>query len=181
MADRIELAETLTGVILALPTHPPQRRSPPGSADCRTNSAAILNAHFTVPDADLTGCPPITGLVNATTHWVFVRGDVVSLTISAADRLGVMDQAPDDLIPVLWAEATRALDLSGPYTAARINKERRATFDQSPAGTRLRPQPRTPIKNLFLAGDATDTGLPATIEGAIRSGEVAARLARGQA
>ncbi|HET7409104.1 MAG TPA: FAD-dependent oxidoreductase, partial [Paracoccaceae bacterium] len=57
------------------------------------------------------------------------------------------------------------------------NKERRATFDQSPAGVNKRPQARTPLANLVLAGDATATGLPATIEGAIRSGETAARLA----
>ena len=63
-----------------------------------------------------------------------------------------------------------------PYLAARINKERRATFDQSPAGVAKRLQPRTALTNLFLAGDAIDTGLPATIEGAIRSGERAAAL-----
>jgi monoamine oxidase len=63
------------------------------------------------------------------------------------------------------------------YVAARLNKERRATFDQSPEGVARRPAARTGLANLWLAGDATDTGLPATIEGAIRSGETAARLA----
>ena len=140
--------------------------------------AAILNAHFTVPAGTVADCAPITGLVNARTHWVFVRGDVVSLTISAADRLGVMEMAPEDLIPTLWAEVQAALDLGETeYIAARINKERRATFDQSPAGAAQRPGPRTSITNLWLAGDCTQTGLPATIEGAVRSGETAARLA----
>lgn len=141
------------------------------------DDAAILNAHFTVDDPALAAAPPLTGLVNAVTHWVFVRGDVVSLTVSAADRSDLMARAPDDLIPTLWQEAAQALHLTRPYISARINKERRATFDQSPAGIRKRPAARTPLGNLVLAGDATATGLPATIEGAIRSGETAARLA----
>lgn len=140
------------------------------------DAAAILNAHFVVDDPALAAAPPVTGLVNATTHWIFVRQDVVSLTVSAADRLGLMERSPDDLIPVLWDEARRALGLGTGFRAARINKERRATFDQSPIGISKRPDARTPLANLVLAGDATRTGLPATIEGAIRSGETAARL-----
>jgi hydroxysqualene dehydroxylase len=140
------------------------------------DDAAILNAHFVVDDPALGRAPPVTGLVNATTHWIFVRGDVVSLTVSAADRLGLMERAPDELTPTLWDETRRALNLARPYRAARINKERRATFDQSPFGISRRPDARTPLANLVLAGDATRTGLPATIEGAIRSGETAARL-----
>jgi squalene-associated FAD-dependent desaturase len=146
------------------------------------DDAAILNAHFVVDDpADgraLAAAAPVTGLVNATTHWIFVRGDTVSLTVSAADRLGLMERAPDELIPVLWDETRRTLGLSAPYRAARVNKERRATFDQSPSGISRRPHARTPLANLVLAGDATATGLPATIEGAIRSGETAAGLTR---
>ena len=64
------------------------------------DDAAILNAHFVIDaPSRLDGLPPITGLINSRTHWVFLKGDVVSLTISAADRLGVMDEAPDELAP----------------------------------------------------------------------------------
>lgn len=161
--------------VLALP--PTRLRAVLPWIDAPDDDASILNAHFTVDDPALAAAPPLTGLVNATTHWVFVRGDVVSLTVSAADRLGLMGRAPEELIPVLWAEAARALNLTRPHGAARVNKERRATFDQSPAGNARRPAARTPLANLALAGDATATGLPATIEGAIRSGETAARLA----
>jgi hypothetical protein len=82
------------------------------------------------------------------------------------------------LIAKIWQETRRALGFAAgtPYVSARINKERRATFDQSPAGVAKRLQPVSELVNLFLAGDATDTGLPATIEGAIRSGERAAAL-----
>ena len=136
----------------------------------------IVNAHFRVaePIAPPQGIP-FMGLINATAHWVFIRKNVVSLTISAAND--VADQTAEELIPLLWREASAALQLNGQnYTAARIIKEKRATFDQSPAGVSNRHAATTEFQNLILAGDWTDTGLPATIEGAVRSGQTAARL-----
>jgi hydroxysqualene dehydroxylase len=59
----------------------------------------------------------------------------------------------------------------------QIVRERRATFAATPEQDALRPSTRTDWKNLFLAGDWTATGLPATIEGAIRSGYAAADAA----
>ena len=56
-------------------------------------------------------------------------------------------------------------------------KEKRATFAQIPAALPLRPPAETRYRNLFLAGDWTATGLPATIEGAVRSGVTAAQHA----
>ena len=56
-------------------------------------------------------------------------------------------------------------------------REAEATFASAPEAETLRPGNATPIRGLFLAGDWTDTGLPATIEGAVRSGFEAARLA----
>lgn len=161
--------------VLALP--PTRLKSVMPWIEVPRDDASILNAHFLVDDPALAKAPPITGMVNSTTHWLFVRGDVVSLTVSAADRLGLMSRAPDELIPMLWQEVVQTLGLTRPHLAARINKERRATFDQSPEGVKKRPDARTPLANLILAGDATTTGLPATIEGAIRSGETAAKLA----
>jgi uncharacterized protein with NAD-binding domain and iron-sulfur cluster len=60
----------------------------------------------------------------------------------------------------------------------QIVKERRATFAATPEQDALRPGARTKWRTLFLAGDWTDTGLPATIEGAVQSGATAARLAQ---
>ena len=166
--------------ILALPAW----RLSPVLPDLRLpeGTGAILNAFFRVPEAmarRLEGHPPILGTLSATTQWIFRRGDVVSITVSASDALGLDGVAGEDVIPRLWAETCAALGFPDgtAYLGARVNKERRATFDQSPAGAARRPGPRTPLDNLFLAGDATDTGLPATIEGAVRSGETAARLA----
>jgi squalene-associated FAD-dependent desaturase len=162
-------------VVLALP--PTRLKAVMPWVQVPRDDSAILNAHFLVDDPALSKAAPITGLINTVTHWVFVRGDVVSLTISAADRLNVMQRDPEELSAQLWTETSKALNLNSQPRATRINKERRATFDQSPEEVAKRPKAITSIKNLFLAGDATDTGLPATIEGAIRSGETAARLA----
>ena len=59
-------------------------------------------------------------------------------------------------------------------SAHRIVKERRATISQTPESNRLRPNTVCHLDNLLLAGDWTDTGLPATIEGSIKSGNRAA-------
>ena len=57
---------------------------------------------------------------------------------------------------------------------SRVITEHSATFVPSPGIDRHRPGPKTAIANLFLAGDWTDTGWPATMEGAVRSGFIAA-------
>jgi uncharacterized protein with NAD-binding domain and iron-sulfur cluster len=63
---------------------------------------------------------------------------------------------------------------------ANVVRERRATFSLAP-GEPARPGVRTPISGLFLAGDWTDTGLPGTIESAVRSGHAAADAAVAEA
>ncbi|MFP4005038.1 MAG: FAD-dependent oxidoreductase, partial [Alphaproteobacteria bacterium] len=137
----------------------------------------IVNAHYRLPEpVEPPGGQPVLGLVNAQAHWIFMRGEVVSLTISAAGKLA--DEAAEVLLPRLWGETARALALEHlPEPPGRLIKEKRATFDQSPEGVARRPGARTALANLVLAGDWTDTGLPATIEGAIRSGHTAATLA----
>ena len=77
---------------------------------------------------------------------------------------------------MLWDEIQQALSIAGmEYVTARLIREHRATFDQSPTVAARRPKAVTRWPNLFLAGDYTQTGIPATIEGAIRSGVTAAR------
>jgi uncharacterized protein with NAD-binding domain and iron-sulfur cluster len=66
--------------------------------------------------------------------------------------------------------------ISADLPAWQIIKEKRATFAATPAQDALRPAAETRWRNLRLAGDWTQTGLPATIEGAIRSGVTAARV-----
>ncbi|HEX9647851.1 MAG TPA: FAD-dependent oxidoreductase, partial [Alphaproteobacteria bacterium] len=87
----------------------------------------------------------------------------------------------DEIAARLWHDLARALDLApSPIAPWRVINERRATFAQTPDACRRRPGARTSLANLVLAGDWTDTGLPATIEGAIRSGRRAAAVALGR-
>ncbi|MBC6404984.1 MAG: FAD-dependent oxidoreductase [Rhodospirillales bacterium] len=139
----------------------------------------IVNAHFCLPgDAPLPPEQPILGLLGGTAEWVFARGPVVSLTVSAAESLDAVSQGK--LAARLWQDTARALGLSerGSNQSAmpkiRIVREKRATFAATPDAEARRPGPLTRWSNLRLAGDWTDTGLPATIEGAIRSGVKAA-------
>jgi squalene-associated FAD-dependent desaturase len=135
---------------------------------------AIVNAHFLLPG------PPardlvFLGLTGGTAHWLFVRGEIASVTVSAANALA---ERPNEAVAAaIWPEVARALGRDGEaMPPVRIIKEKRATFAQTPAQLRRRPSPRTAWPNLVLAGDWTDTGLPATIEGAIRSGQRAAEI-----
>jgi hypothetical protein len=102
------------------------------------------------------------------------------VTVSAADALA--DEPAEALAPRLWADVAAALGQTGaPLPPWRIVKEKQATFAQTPAQLRRRPAAAGTLDNLWLAGDWTETGLPATIEGAIRSGVTAAALAVGAA
>ncbi len=137
--------------------------------------APIVNAHFRCTPPP--GAPLFTGIVGGTAEWVFQKREVVSVTVSAADR--IVDRPAAELRDTLWRDVTLAFGL--PATAApptRIVKERRATFRATPAQLERRPATATAWPNLHLAGDYVDTGLPATIEGAIRSGLAAAALVR---
>lgn len=139
-------------------------------------SSAILNAHFRL---DRPGRLPdgagLIGLTGGLSHWLFLRGAIASVTVSAADAL--LDRTGDDLAARIWREIAPVLGLpTEPQPPARIVKEKRATFRQDPASLARRPPARTMWRNLTLAGDWTDTGLPATLEGAIRSGRKAAAV-----
>ena len=132
---------------------------------------SIVNLHYRV-DAE-PGAAGFIGLLGGTAEWVFVKPGIVSVTISAANRL--VDRPAGDLAATVWPEVTQALRLSQPMPPWRVVKEKRATFAATPDQDRKRPQAKTALSNLVLAGDWTATGLPATIEGAIRSGQTAAQ------
>jgi squalene-associated FAD-dependent desaturase len=150
------------GALLPGLSHPDQYRS-------------IVNGHFVLPHTsrDIN----FLGLIGGVSQWLFVQRDVASVTVSAADQLS--EKSSEEIAKTLWPEVLRALKLNDtPLPAYRIIKEKRATFAQTPEQLRLRPKTRTKWANVLLAGDWTDTGLPATIEGAVTSGHKAANTVR---
>lgn len=158
-------------VVLALPPWALAKVWP--GAKVPLEMRGILNAHYRVGRLP-AGTPALSGVVGGRVHWVAVRGDVVSVTVSAADAL--MEKPGEALARQLWPEVARVLGLGPgrPVPPYRVIKERRATPAQTPAAQALRANPRTGLGNVMLAGDWTATGLPATIEGAVRSGFAAA-------
>jgi hydroxysqualene dehydroxylase len=168
----------LTGddaVVLAVP--PYAAASLLRGLEVPTEFRAIVNAHFRI--APPTGQPPLVGVINGTAQWIFAFPGRMSVTISAGDAL--IDTARDVLAKSIWSEVASVTGLPPELPPWQIVRERRATFAATPAQDAKRPGPATQWRNLALAGDWTNTGLPATIEGAIRSGNRAADLISGRA
>ncbi len=135
--------------------------------------SAIVNAHFRIdPPA---GAAPMIGVIGGTAQWIFAFPGRLSVTVSAADGLADMDR--ESLARLIWRDVAAVHGLGPDLPPWQIVKERRATFAATPDQDARRPGAATPYENLFLAGDWTATGLPATIEGAIRSGDKTGALA----
>ncbi|MGQ4274848.1 hydroxysqualene dehydroxylase HpnE [Terrihabitans sp. B22-R8] len=132
---------------------------------------AILNLHFKI--APPPRHPIYMGMVNSRSEWLFAYDDHLSVTISAADDL--MTHNREELAREVWAEVAEVTGLPAELPPWQINRERRATFAAIPSEAVKRPGPKTSYDNLFLAGDWTATGLPACMEGAVRSGFSAAK------
>lgn len=155
-------------VILAVP--PPVAASLMPDLKRPTEFRAIVNAHFRV--APPAGCPAMTGVLNGIAEWIFAFPDRLSVTISGADRL--LETARETLALDIWRDVVRVTGVADALPAWQIVRERRATFAALPQENDKRPKAETQWQNLALAGDWTATGLPATIEGAVRSGNRAA-------
>lgn len=132
---------------------------------------SILNIHYHLDTAP--NVAPITGMLGSVAEWLFCRGNMLSVTVSAAEaHIDLSSQAISERV---WHEISSFLKMdSDRLPPSRVIKEKRATIAQTPAIVANRPKIATYLGNLLLAGDWTDTGLPATIEGAIRSGHIAA-------
>jgi squalene-associated FAD-dependent desaturase len=157
-------------VILAVPAYAAVALVP----GLQTPSAyrGIVNAHFRIaPPAD---APLMLGVINGTSEWIFTFPERIAVTISDAARFFEMPRA--ELAQEIWREVATALRLPAALPPWQIVRERRATFAATPEENAKRPGPRTEWRNLILAGDWTATGLPATIESAVRSGNRAADL-----
>jgi len=138
-----------------------------------TEFRAIVNGHFRL--APPPGVPSMIGVIGGTVEWIFGFDNRISVTVSGADRLVEVER--DALAAKLWQDVAAVYNLPSDIPPWQIVKEKRATFAATPEQNAKRPTAKTRWNNLTLAGDWVQTGLPATIEGALRSGEHAANLA----
>jgi squalene-associated FAD-dependent desaturase len=133
----------------------------------------ILNVYLFLDSNPLD--KPFYTLPNSIIHWIFNKGSFINITISDAKEL--IEKSKSDIEKIIKDELEKFLpQISSNTKRIIIVKEKKATFIPSIEVLNERPSSKTDITNLFLAGDWTDTKLPATIEGAIKSGRVAAEF-----
>ncbi len=122
--------------------------------------------------------------LNTPLQWVFNKsrlwgqeGDGQYLDVSLSGAREFLDMPTREIVGLFGREVQSLFPLARTAQLGRalVVKQRDATFAARPGVSRLRPGQRTPVGNLFLAGDWTDTGWPATMESAVRSGLLAAR------
>jgi squalene-associated FAD-dependent desaturase len=173
-------------VVVAVPPPAAENLLPPGSVPLpegwsqRLGSSPIVNVHV-VLDRPVLDQPFIAG-VDTPVQWVFDRtshsglasGQYLAVSLSAADGYIDVPTAAlrEKFLPELVAllPEMRAAQVRDFF----VTRERHATFRPAPGSAALRPAPATATPGLFLAGAYTATGWPATMEGAVRSGEAAA-------
>jgi hydroxysqualene dehydroxylase len=147
----------------------------------RTSASPIVTVNVWFDRAVLD--EPFIGLPGRTMQWVFdkrlVVGDAAShLTLVSSGADEVVGRSNPELIELALRELTSAIPAAAEahVVNATVVREPRATFSLAP-GQPARPATTTAVTGLLLAGDWVDTGLPATIEGAVRSGHWAAETA----
>ncbi len=132
-------------------------------------------------DRPITNLPQAT-LLDRTIQWMFNKseGRYIQLVVSASRSLETMPRA--DVIALALRELAEFFPAvrEAKLEKSHVVKEIRATFSAAPGLEALRPVSRTTIPNLFLAGDWTRSGWPATMEGAVRSGYLAAEAVTGK-
>jgi squalene-associated FAD-dependent desaturase len=183
--DRLEA----DAVVVAVPHEAagwlPTRIVGPAERLERLGVSPIVNLHV-VYDRAVTTLPFAAGL-GTPVQWVFDRTESAGLDPAGGQCLAVSLSAAHDEVdlPVAALRDRYLPALAELFPAAReasvtnffVTRERTATFLPAPGTAALRPAAQTPIHGLFLAGSWTSTGWPATMEGAVRSGLVAARAA----
>jgi squalene-associated FAD-dependent desaturase len=126
-------------------------------------------------DRSVTDLPHAT-LLDRTIQWMYNKsgGRYLQLVVSASRSLTDMPRA--DVIALAVRELAEFFPLvaDAKLERAHVIKELRATFSARPGTEELRPVAPTSVENIFLAGDWTRSGWPATMEGAVRSGYIAA-------
>ena len=161
-------------VILALPPNEVSRLIPDIVTPKSTN--AIVNVHFRLNgQPDLPNNAPFIGIIGGDAHWLFKHDDIYSITVSAANKLA--EKSNEEIAKIIWKDVATIIGYDPKQLPLfRVIREMRATFAQTPEENKRRPDSHTNWENLFLAGDWTNTGLPATIESAVISGQKIAEI-----
>ncbi|MFI5237314.1 MAG: hydroxysqualene dehydroxylase HpnE [Ignavibacteriales bacterium] len=137
------------------------------------NYSSILNIHIWLKENSIP--PGFFGLINSKLHWVFNKGTHLNIVISDANEL--VNISDEELIGIVKDELKKFFFLDPELISNyKIIKEKRATFIPSKDTLDNRPVQKTYLKNFILVGDWVDTGLPSTIESAVKSGKVAADI-----
>jgi squalene-associated FAD-dependent desaturase len=163
-----------------------KRREPALAQLGKISASPITGVHFWF-DRQVMREPFVT-LLDTTTQWIFnktalysgkngsrnEKGQYLQLVISASYDL--LQKPRQEIIDLCLAEVRQALPAAreANLTKATVIKEAAATFSPQPGVDQWRPKQETSVKGMFLAGDWTKTGWPATMEGAVRSGYMAA-------
>ena len=186
-ADTYIFAVPHTALVELLPES--VKQSDPSLANLdKINVAPITGVHFWFDRPVMT--EPFVTLIDTTTQWIFNKtalyadsngagqnpasGQYLQLVISASYDL--LQKSRQEIIDLCLTEVRQALPAvrNAELVKATVIKEAAATFSPEPGVDRWRPKQQTAVPRLFLAGDWTDTGWPATMEGAVRSGYLAA-------
>ncbi len=153
-------------------------------AAARTDASPIVTVHlwFDVPVLPAQN-DPFIGLPGRAMQWVFDQrriagADATHLTLVSSGASDLLGRRNDELVALAQGELSEAVPSVRAATVinATVVREPHATFSLAP-GQPARPSTTTAVKGLVLAGDWVDTGLPATIESAVRSGHRAAAVA----
>ena len=166
--DQIKLNED-DKIILAIP--PKQVSNLLPEIKLPTQSNTIVNIHYRIDDRPpLPTSTNFIGLIGGIADWVFQKDDIYSVTVSSANSIS--DFSNNDIAKIIWSEIAQILDKDAEIVPInRVIREYNATIKQSPEENKKRPDSQTTFKNLVLAGDWTKTGIPATIESAVISGQ----------
>jgi squalene-associated FAD-dependent desaturase len=133
--------------------------------------SSILTVHIWLKENTLK--EDFYGLIDSPIHWVFNHGNHITLVRSDADE--IIDKTKEELFDDAACELKKYLHIDRDNIKSyKILKEKRATYISFNDILNKRPSQKTKVKNLFLAGDWVETGLPSTIESAVKSGRMAA-------
>ena len=163
------------------------RRAEPSLANLdKIKVSPITGVHFWFDRTVMT--EPFVTLLETKTQWIFnktqlygnsngsgkTQGQYLQLVISASYEF--LQKSRQEIIDVCLAEVCHALPMAkeAKLVKATVIKEAAATFSPQPGVDRWRPKQETNVQGMFVAGDWTATGWPATMEGAVRSGYLAA-------